>query len=180
MLAFDIETTGLDPATCEITCAAVWGPEGGAQRAFVFPVGDSPEEFMRLLDAAPRLCCFNGVQFDIPFIQARWRVPGQRVAGWRLKVHDVFEGSRLCLGHTFSLDALLLANGLSSKTGSGAGAVELARTGQWAALASYCLDDARITHRVSSLRRIRLPKQCGLVMCADGRFELSPGRAGRP
>lgn len=174
MLAFDIETTGLDPATCEITCASVWGD--GAKATFVFPTGDDPEDFMRRLDEADRLCCFNGVRFDIPFIQARWGVAAERVAAWRVKVHDVFEGCLLGLGVTFSLGALLTANGLASKTGSGAEAVELARAKRWDELAAYCLADARLTHTVSSLARIRLPRFAGVVMCADGRFE--PARAG--
>lgn len=174
MLAFDIETTGLDPLSCEITCACAWGD--AVRATFIFPTGDDPEEFMRLLDEADRLCCFNGVQFDIPFMRARWGVPEERVAAWRLKVHDVFEGCRLGLGLTFSLGALLAANGQASKTGSGADAVELARAGRWEELGSYCLADARLTHSVSSLARIRIPRFAGVVMCADGRFAAA--RAG--
>lgn len=172
MLAFDIETTGLDPHSCEITCASAWSET--VQATFIFPTGDDPEAFMRLLDEAERLCCFNGVQFDIPFMQVRWGVPSERVAAWRLKVHDVFEGCRLGLGLTFSLDALLSMNGHGGKTGSGADAVQMAAGGRWGELAAYCLADARLTHRVSSLPRIRLPRSSGVVMCADGRFAPAP------
>jgi hypothetical protein len=176
MLAFDLETTGLDPRVCEITCASAWGD--GVQESFIFPTGDEPEAFMQLLDAAERLCCFNGVRFDIPFMQARWAVPPERVAAWRVKVHDVFEGCRLGLGLTFSLNALLSVNGRAAKTGSGAEAVEMAKAGRWEELGAYCLADARLTHGVSSLARIRLPRSPGLVMCADGRFAAVPGGPG--
>jgi len=158
MLAFDIETTGLDRARCDITCAAVCDRDAGIRRVFMFCDGDDPEAFMAMLDAADRLCAFNGVRFDIPFIQERWRVPWARVEGWRRKTHDVFEACRLCLDCTFGLDALLGANGLSGKTGSGANAVELWRAGRWAELGSYCLADAEQTHAVSSKERICIPK----------------------
>lgn len=163
MLAFDIETTGLDRTHCDITCAAVCDREEGIREVFMFCSGDDPEAFMLRLDRADRLCAFNGVRFDIPFIQARWSVPWERVEGWRRKMHDVFEACRLCLDCTFSLDALLAANGLAGKTGSGANAVELWRTRRWDELGRYCLADAEQTLVVSSMSRIAVPK-AGVVM----------------
>lgn len=173
MLAFDIETTGLDRSRCEITCAAVCDRDTGEQRVFVFSNGDDPEDFMALLDTADRLCCFNGVRFDIPFIQEHWRVPWGRVEGWRRKTHDVFEACRLCLNHTFSLDALLEANRLPGKTGSGSNAVELWRQGRWDELAAYCLADAEQTHAVSSMEHIVIPK-AGMIMCRWEGFKPAP------
>jgi hypothetical protein len=170
MLAFDLETTGLSFERDEIMCASAYDPDRGLARAFLFARGDSPEEFMRLLDEAERLCCFNGVRFDIPFIRARWSPAPERVEAWRRKSHDVYEACRLCLGVTFSLNALLLLNGLESKSGSGLKAVELARSGQFDALGAYCLDDARLTHAVSSMPRIRLPKCERVDMTPLGAF----------
>jgi len=69
MLAFDLETTGLNPRQHIITCAGVYDPDSKLERIFIFPKGDDPEEFMVLLDKADRLCAFNGARFDIPFIQ---------------------------------------------------------------------------------------------------------------
>ena len=69
MLSFDLETTGLNPATCAITCACAYDPERGIERHFLFPLGDDPEEFLQLLDESDRLCAFNGARFDIPFLQ---------------------------------------------------------------------------------------------------------------
>jgi hypothetical protein len=180
MLAFDLETSGLDPATCLITCAAVHDPDAGVERVFYFarldedrklvPALDGAEEFMTLLDAADRLCAFNGARFDLPFIRHQLGATPERVMRWRLKLHDVFEACKLALGVTFPLRTLLELNGLPGKTGSGADAIQLARDGDWSQLGEYCLNDTRVTHRVSSLGQILLPKTHGVCMRADGSF----------
>lgn len=173
VLAFDIETTGLDPERCEVTCACAYDG-AGVERTFVFePAGPRrsdhprdygfaggwghPEEFMALLDAAPRLCAFNGVRFDVPFLCRRWGVPAWRAAAWVAKLLDPFEASRLGLGRTFGLEALLRANGLQGKTGSGKEAVRMAAEGRWAELGAYCMHDTIMTHRVATLPRMALP-----------------------
>lgn len=74
---------------------------------------------------------------------------------------------------TFPLRDLLDLNGLPGKTGSGADAVGLARAGDWARLGEYCLNDTRVTHRVSSLDRILLPRTRGLFMDARGMFHAA-------
>lgn len=170
MLSFDLETTGLNPRTDRITCAAAYDPDAGIDRAFLLGRGEDPSEFLALLDAADRLCAFNGARFDLAFLRHSLGVSAQRVRSWRLKLHDVYEGCRLGLGVTFPLDALLAANGLDGKTGSGKEAVVMARDGRWEELAEYCLDDARATHRVSSLARITLPGTHGLFMTSRGEF----------
>lgn len=171
MLAFDLETTGLCPLTDRITCAAVCDMEAGFERVFIFADGDDPEEFMKLLDEAPRLCAFNGGSFDLPFIQEQFKAERQRVLRWRLKLHDVLEGCRLALNVTFSLTDLLRLNGVDGKTGNGADAVELARLGRWQELGDYCLNDARRTFQVSNMARIRLPRTHGeLMFSREGRF----------
>jgi predicted PolB exonuclease-like 3'-5' exonuclease len=174
MLAFDLETTGLDPAKHTITCACVCDPERHFERAFLFHLGDDPEEFMRLLDDADRLCAFNGAQFDIPFIERAFRVEPKRGVAWRMKLHDVYEACRLALGITFPLQDMLELNGIPGKTGSGAEAVQLASEGRWDELKAYCLNDAVKTHQVSSLSRIVLPCTRGAI-CMDswGKFHVS-------
>lgn len=170
MLAFDLETTGLVAREHDIICAGACDPASGFERTFIFPLGDDPEDFMRLLDEADRLCSFNGARFDIPFMQERWRVPAERVHRWRLKLHDVFEACRAAVGATFSLDALLKENGLPAKSGNGAWAVQLAAERDWDRLRAYGLDDARLTHMVSSLELIRLPRLPALVLDRSGCF----------
>ncbi len=180
MLAFDLETTGLDARGDLITCAAVYDPDNNTEGVFVFarldetgelvPSLERAEEFMALLDGADRLCAFNGARFDLPFIQHQLGASAGRVRAWRLKLHDVFEACKLALGITFPLRALLDSNGLPGKTGSGAEAVQLARQGDWQSLGEYCLNDTRVTHRVSSLDCICLPKTHGVFLDARGNF----------
>ena len=157
MLAFDIETEGLDSATHAITCACAYDPDAGVERTFIFPLGDSREEFMLLLDEASSLCAFNGARFDIPFMARSWGVDIARVAAWMLKLVDVYEATYLCIGRGFSLNALLAANGLEGKTGSGLEAVAMAKEGRWDELGAYCMHDTRMTHAVTSMPEIVLP-----------------------
>lgn len=172
MLAFDLETTGLDPQKDQITCAAVYDPDADIERVFMFAAGarDDPEEFMLLLDQADRLCAFNGASFDLAFISAQLAPAPQRVACWRLKLHDVFVACKWGLGVTFPLQSLLDHNCLQGKTGSGKEAIDLFKSGRLEELGEYCLHDTRMTHRVSSLPFIRLPKSRDLVMRPDGCF----------
>lgn len=184
MLSFDLETTGLDPRTDLITCAAAYDPDASIQRVFFFAQDDgvgglSPalqdaEEFMALLDAADRLCAFNGARFDLPFIQHQLGASAGRVLRWRLKLHDVFVACKWGLGITFPLQALLELNGLPGKTGSGAEAVQLARDGRWQQLGDYCLNDTVLTHTVSAMGAILLPKTRGMVFCLAGAFCSAP------
>lgn len=164
MLAFDLETTGLDPSRDAITCAAVYDPEAGVERVFFFGRGDSPEEFMALLDGAGSLCAFNGAAFDIPFIAAQFSPPVRRVAAWRLKLLDVYVACKWGLGVTFPLQALLEHHGLPGKTGSGGDAVRLFQEGRWDELGDYCLNDTRMTHQVSCQTSILVPRCHGITL----------------
>jgi hypothetical protein len=181
MVAFDIETTGLDPSKCRITAACLYGAMDGLRpgqrvirsadtpgthvvKTFVFNTDstdahetEAREEFMAHLDSARSLCAFNGIRFDIPFIQQAWDVPAARVQGWITKTFDVYEACKLGISATFSLDRLLAANNLESKTGSGLHAIHLAKSGQWEALGEYCMQDTRMTYLVSSQCVISLP-----------------------
>lgn len=164
MLAFDLETTGLDPRTCNVTCACAYDPDAGIDRLFFFarPEHCDPfEEFFALLDSAERLCAFNGARFDIPFLQARYGLSDARVGGWMLKLYDLYEACRLGFDAGFSLNSLLSANGMDSKTGTGADAIVLAREGRWEELGEYCRQDTIKTHAVSSLQRPILPLRKG-------------------
>lgn len=172
MLAFDLETTGVSFLTDRIICAAACDPCQGLERTFVFPLGDAPEDFMRLLDGADRLCSFNGARFDIPFMVVQWGVPAARAHGWRVKLHDVFEACRSAFRCTFKLQDLLAHNGLPGKSGTGAEAVGLAERGEWERLREYCLTDTLRTHAVSSLDPILLPRLPGIALAPDGRFRL--------
>lgn len=173
MLTFDLETLGPDVKVHDVTCAAVYDPDNGIERYFIFmPPRDDPEEFMRLLDRADRLCAFNGARFDIPVIERCFKPTPARVEHWRLKLHDVFEACKLALDITFSLQALLELNHVPGKTGSGYDAVLMAQNGQLEDLGAYCLNDTKRTHQVSTLPRILLPKTRNMVMDPMGRFHV--------
>jgi hypothetical protein len=173
MLAFDLETTGLDPRVAEITCAAVYDPQAGIEAVFLFPLGDDPEAFMALLDGAERLCSFNGAGFDLQFIASRFSPHEDRVAAWRLKLHDIYVACKWGIGISFPLQALLDANGLPGKTGSGREAITLFEQERWEELGAYCLNDTKITHTVSSLDHILLPKTRFITMTPSGEFRQS-------
>jgi hypothetical protein len=166
MLAFDLETTGLDPVTCSVTAACLFGgpdPAAPITKTFLFKGEDKAldlalrEELMQMLDEAPILCAFNGVRFDIPFLQQAWGVEPARAQAWRVKTFDIFEASKLALNQTFGLDRLLAANGLESKTGTGMKAIVMAMEGRWDELGDYCMQDTRMTYIVSTLPVIILP-----------------------
>ena len=160
-VAFDIETTGLDPTKDTVTAACAFGP--GVEATCLFKNIDRDadmaerERFMGILDAAPRLCAFNGIRFDIPFLHTAWGVPASRVEAWVIKTFDVYEACRLSLNATFPLSRLLALNDMESKTGSGLEAIALAQKGQWDALGAYCMQDTRLTYLVSTQPAIALP-----------------------
>jgi hypothetical protein len=177
MLAFDIETTGLNPRDSVVTCACAFDPDAGIDRIFFFGYdgssedADTPEVFFALLDRADRLCAFNGVRFDLPFLQARYGLSDSRIGAWVLKLCDLYEAGRLGFGSAYSLNALLAANGLDAKTGCGADAILLAREGRWRELGEYCRQDTIKTHSVSGLSRVLLPFKMGrAVHMVGGRF----------
>jgi DNA polymerase III alpha subunit (gram-positive type) len=159
VLAFDIETTGLSMARDRITCVSAYDYSRGVRFCVSTPRGERVEAFLDLLDSAPLLCAFNGVRFDVPFIAAQWAVEPSRVAAWVLKLVDPYEIARLALGKTFSLNALLKANGMEFKTGKGCEAVTWAKTGQWQRLEEYCLSDTIKTHDLVSSGTWKLPVQ---------------------
>jgi hypothetical protein len=162
MVAFDIETKGLNPHEDRITAAAVYDGNGLC-KVYVFKDENKEEdlalreEFLGILDAAPRLCAFNGIRFDIPYIIKNWKLDPARAHDWVQKTVDVFEASKLGLQQTFKLSQLLAVNDMESKTGTGAEAVVLAREGQWEKLGDYCLQDTRLTYLVSAQMSVVLP-----------------------
>lgn len=157
VLAFDIETTGFRDAD-RVTCVCAYEPSTSVEFSRVLPSGDRCDEFLDLLDAAPLLCAFNGVSFDLPFMASRWGLPPSRVSFWVRKLVDPFQACKLCLGLTFSLDSLLSCNGLPVKTASGKEAVDMFQDGRWGQLAEYCMQDTKRTHLVATAPALLLPR----------------------
>ena len=156
MLAFDIETTGLDRERCEVTVVCTEDFHTGERRAFGrVAAGEAcgPEcqkltlELVKAFDDAQSLCAFNGVRFDVPFLYKALRLSEATVAGWLVKTTDILEACRLEVfgpRHTFGLNLLCEHNGVQVKSSSGCEAVRMAAQGRWQELLDYCADDVRI------------------------------------
>ncbi len=87
MVAFDIETEKFNPLKQRITAAAVYDGNG-LSKVFVFKGGGQAEDlalrggFLSILDSAPRLCSFNGIRFDIPYIIKHWKLDPLLAERW--------------------------------------------------------------------------------------------------
>jgi hypothetical protein len=175
MLAWDIETTGFSGERDLVTVAALY--DGSTETVFCFvrlinqgtpnqllvykekdELQKLCEEFCGMLDAAPMLATFNGVRFDIRFVQSAFKIPESRIMGWLMKTFDVFDICASCASRTFALNLLLDLNGFATKSGSGDAAVKQAQAGEFEALKKYCQDDASLTHQISTMQRIALPE----------------------
>lgn len=159
MLAFDIETEGLDPKYHRITVAAVCDRSVGIRRCYNFLTGteQTKEDFLKDLDDADSLCSFNGVAFDLPFIIKRFKVEPERYEPWFLKLFDYYHISKSVFGYTFSLGSLLQENGFNPKSGTGMQAVIWAREKKYSKLEEYCQDDADLTYDISVSKSVILP-----------------------
>lgn len=159
MLAFDIETTGLDYSIHDITVAAVCDREAGIRKCYNFILDGvtARDEFVQQLDDAEQLCAFNGARFDLPFIINKFQIPQHQYEAWFRKLFDYFEVAKLLFDSHFSLNHLLQANGYQPKTGTGRQAVEWARRGMYRQLMEYCQDDADLTYDISVAPRVIMP-----------------------
>ncbi len=173
-MAFDIETLGLlhEVPLPEITCVCMhdgeqdlslrlWWPDdpndGEAERAAnAAERARNVQTVLDTLDAADRIVGYNAVLFDLEFLRRRLELDHARVGDWVLKCFDPYMCLHYGAGLGCKMQRLLELNGLASKTGSGANAIQLARTGQWASLLAYCLMDARLTYQLCALEWIRL------------------------
>ena len=153
MLALDIETFGLHPRQSKISVICTECIFTGAQKTFEFARHDAEvggiclamvAELTQTLDAAVSLSAFNGVRFDLPFMQTALGLDEATVRAWVLKTTDILECCRLVHQHTFKLDLLCEENGLPMKSGTGLFAIQLAQLARWGELNSYCADDVSI------------------------------------
>ena len=175
MLAFDIETTGLDPAHSVVTVVCTQDYHTGERRAYEFGRVRACElqgeallraELIEAFDAADSLCAFNGVRFDIPFLHAALRLAPETTAAWLFKTTDILEAARLGLfgpAHTFGLNLLCQHNQVAVKSGSGLQAIKFAQEGRWDALLSYCADDVRILCDLYRRRLLNNPRFHGVI-----------------
>jgi hypothetical protein len=155
MLAFDIETTGLDPASSVVTVVCTEDFRTGERRAYEFgrvracePQNEAllRDELIRALDEAAMLCALNGVRFDIPFLHSPeafgkddgrlapqdYRHPRSRPP-WPLRPGAHLRPQLLCQH-----------NQVPVKAGSGLQAIKFVQEHKWDELQRYYADDVRI------------------------------------
>lgn len=174
MLAFDIETTGLDRKSCEITivCAEdfvsgrVYNYEFSKARAEGSDIAALTKKMIEDFDAAPSLCAFNGVRFDLPFF-VTLGVPEEKIALWIIKTTDILEQCRLRGLPTFGLNMLCAANGIQLKSSDGKQAITMASNCQWDALREYCADDVKILCNLYKQRFVKHPRNNQLLDLRD-------------
>ena len=84
MLAFDIETMGLNKNTDAITIVSTEDFATGKTRSYEFArimqdgcrqdYDREKNAMVQAFDAATSLCAFNGLKFDIPFMEAQFNL----------------------------------------------------------------------------------------------------------
>ena len=164
MLGFDIETTGLmhEIPTAEISVVCTIEADGMHQTVYNFMAADDEgkvrlrEELLRAFGRAERLCAYNAVLFDIPFMQKQLQIPAEVVDEWLGKLCDPFHCVKTCFDFTCKLDKMLALNGLECKSASGLEAVAMAKNGDWQRLEEYCMDDVRLTVQLCQIEKIAL------------------------
>jgi hypothetical protein len=176
MLAFDIETTGLDPRKSVVTCVCAEDFHSGRKYTFEFAKvrHESPHtlhglecELVQILEEAPTLCAFNGIRFDTPFLQAALGLDRETMRRWNCKTSDILEHCRNVHKHTFSLNLLCETNGIPVKTGDGLQAIRLAKERKWAELREYCAHDVHILCDLYRKRHLTNPRTGRVMDLAD-------------
>ena len=203
MLAFDIETTGLNPRKSVVTVVCTEDFFTGKRKAYEFAriqaerdhllaerdkhavnssawleldvsvsaqddlYDQTTRELIEDLDAAPALCAFNGIQFDIPFLQTAFDIDTLTVAHWVLKTTDILEVSRIVYKNTFKLDLLCQYNNMTMKSGSGLEAIRMAEEGRFDDLREYCADDVHILNNLYRQQYLKHPRTDALMNLGD-------------
>lgn len=138
-VGFDIETTGVAENDI-VTVACVWSPTKQCQAFY----GDDFADVERMLDEADLIYTFNGIEFDLPRLAKHC---SREVGPWMRKTVDPLFMMKHAMGFggCRKLNDLLMLNGFEPKSGSGLQAVQFWYDGEKEKLASYCMDDARLT-----------------------------------
>jgi uncharacterized protein YprB with RNaseH-like and TPR domain len=96
MLAFDIETTGLDKDCHDVTVVCMCGDVGGVRVEKVFNFARDGRDACgpgcrAMLSNAEVLCAMNGLRFDIPFLAKYLNSPDEESLCWMAKLYDPCE-----------------------------------------------------------------------------------------
>jgi DNA polymerase III alpha subunit (gram-positive type) len=174
-LCFDIETTGLDAMRDDVTMICTEDLETGERKSYNFGKVTGEDASVRALvsqvikdlDEADGLCAFNGVRFDLPFMQQALEINEDVITRWVLKTVDPLEYLRLSGHLTSSLDKICIHNDIMAKSSTGLHAVEMARNEQWDELEQYCQQDVSILSVLIKRRTFKHPAQDKLIDLKD-------------
>ena len=171
MLAFDIETTGLDPVTAQVTVVCTEDFYTGEKKAYEFARLRKHEpqnlpfltaQLIEAFENAESLCAFNGIRFDLPFLHTALNLSVDSTGKWMAKCSDILEACRLqCFGpkHAFGLNALCGANDIMQKSSCGLQAIRMAEAGKWDDLNAYCHDDVSILCKLYRRKILKNPRK---------------------
>jgi len=120
-----------------VSVAGIWSSQGDSFRVFR---EEELGELSKIFKAADRLIGFAIKKFDIPVLQ-----PYVDFDLGEIPAVDMFEDVSATLGHRISLASLAKATLKAEKGGHGLEAVAWFRSGDWAKLEEYCLQDVRLT-----------------------------------
>ena len=171
LLCFDIETTGLDALRDEVTMICLQDLVTGERTSYNFgllSMQDVPstalvEQVVQQFESADYLCAFNGIRFDLPFMQQALEIHADVITRWVLKTVDPLEFLRLSGHRTSSLDKICTHNSIPSKSSTGQRAVEMARDGLWDELEEYCQQDVDILCVLVKRRTFQHPAEDTLI-----------------
>ena len=177
MLAFDIETMGLNKNTDAITIVSTEDFATGKTRSYEFArimqdgcrqdYDREKNAMVQAFDAATSLCAFNGLKFDIPFMEAQFNLDKTRIVAWAAKTTDIFAFCKQKYMHTFSLNALCQVNNIPVKIASGLAAIEWAKEGKFELLREYCEADVAILNKLYRKRFVLNPRNQAVMNLQD-------------
>ena len=179
-LCFDIETTGLDAKRDEVTMICTEDLVTAERKSYKFgeAMGDDVSAVKALVsqvikdfDEADGLCAFNGIRFDLPFMQQALEIHDDVITRWVLKTVDPLEYLRLSGHCTSSLDKICIHNNIVSKSSTGLRAIQMAHDGLWAELEEYCQQDVSILCVLLKQGTFKHPTQGTLIDLTDCMLE---------
>jgi len=155
MLAFDLETTGVD-ATSQVTCAATLLRHEGHSELKLWHsdyadvmTADTANDLTRYMaeqtDRGVTLVTFNGTKFDFPMLAKTGSMPGQ-LRTLAMAHCDIMLQFAVQNGYFASMDSFAQGSGIAPKTWNGLEASQAWETGDRTArkrVVDYCGEDVR-------------------------------------
>ena len=142
---FDLESKELvedwnQPHKAGLACAALWTSwQGGKEGRLQVFDEEGIGRLIRNLQAADLVVTYNGIRFDVPFLEG---LTGDRLA---LAQFDLLDSIKIAAGRRYSLEDVARSTLGRGKGGKGCAAPTLHKQSRFADLHSYCLEDVVLT-----------------------------------